>query len=144
MECDGCTLCCKLLPVPWMDSQANEYCKECDIGVGCKIFKKADENCRIFECCWKQMENANITLRPDKCGVVFEKISDEVIIGLMDIELTNLMLNQIGYFKKEGISVLMVNQAEKVRTFYLADGHTIPFVKEKIKNKWLIQHIHMT
>jgi hypothetical protein len=78
-------------------------------------------------------------LRPDICGVLFEKYSDKVIVGsTTESELSDLMLGQITYFQKEGISVLIVNQNEKTRTFYLADGHTRQSVKEDIK--W--RHLH--
>lgn len=36
MKCGDCTLCCKLLDISWMNSPVNEYCKECDINIGCK------------------------------------------------------------------------------------------------------------
>jgi hypothetical protein len=133
MECDGCTLCCKLLDIKETDSKPGEYCKHCEPGVGCKIYNERPEPCRIFECAWKQMKHAGEELRPDKCNVLFEKWSDYVMVGTTtEDSLSGLVLGQIEYFKKEGISTLMVNHIKKTRTFFLADGYTKEFVKDEI------------
>jgi predicted HAD superfamily phosphohydrolase YqeG len=79
------------------------------------------------------MKYAHIDLRPDNGGVLFEKWSDRVIVGSTEDELSELILGQIRFFQKEGISVVIVNQNEKTRIFYLADGHTIQTVTEDIK-----------
>jgi hypothetical protein len=88
------------------------------------------------------MKYTHIDLRPDNGGVLFEKWSDRVIVGSTEDELSELILGQIGYFQKEGISVLIVNQNEKIRNFYLAEGHTIQSVEEDIK--WRHQAIQKT
>ena len=75
MECGGCTLCCKLLNIDWMNSPAGEYCKECEKGVGCKIFDHVPKKCLEFKCAYNQMEKVSIDLRPDNCDVIFERIS---------------------------------------------------------------------
>ena len=142
MECGNCTICCRDLHIIDTNSKEGEYCKHCEINVGCKIYNERPEACQIFECCWKQMQYAHIDLRPDNCGVLFEKWSDRVIVGSTEDELSELILGQIGYFQKEGISVLIVNQNEKTRMFYLADGHTIKSVEEDIKCR--AQAIQMT
>ncbi len=133
MECGNCTLCCKELFIPETDSKEGDLCQHCEEGVGCKIYSERPEACQIFECCWKQMKIAAEDLRPDVCGVLFEKYSDRVIVGSTENELSELMLGQIAYFQKEGISVLIVNPNEKRRTFYLADGHTVKSIEEDIK-----------
>lgn len=142
MECSGCTICCKDLNIPETDSKEGNLCQHCEEGVGCNIYSERPEACKIFECCWKQMKITTEELRPDKCGVLFEKWSDRVIVGSTETNISKLIINQIGYFQKEGISVLIVNQNEKTRTFYLADGHTIQSVKEDIK--WRHQAIQKT
>jgi Fe-S-cluster containining protein len=134
MNCENCTICCRDLNIIDTNSKEGEYCKHCEENVGCKIYNERPEACRIFECCWKQMQYAHIDLRPDNCGVLFEKWSDRVIVGSTeDDELSELALNQISYFQSEGISVLIVNQNEKIRIYYLAEGHDIKSVEEDIK-----------
>ena len=66
-SCGDCTLCCKLPPVPALKKEANEWCKHCDIGVGCKIYKDRPLDCQAFECFW----HAGLTLeeyKPNKVG----------------------------------------------------------------------------
>ena len=73
-ECGDCNLCCKL---PYMDSgfweKSNthvfkgeyEWCKHCEIGVGCKIYSKRPSACRDFYCLYQ----AGMTnLKPNKNG----------------------------------------------------------------------------
>ena len=143
MECENCTVCCKHLEIPETDSKEGDLCKYCKEDVGCLIYDHRPEACSTFECCWKQMEYAHIDLRPDNCGVLFEKWSDFVIVGSTEYELSELILGQIDFFNKEGISVLIVDQNEKTKKFYLSDGHTIPFVNEEIKTRWQTRHTHM-
>jgi len=142
MNCGNCTICCKDLLIIDTDSPEGEYCKHCEKNVGCKIYSERPEACRIFECCWKQMEYAHIDLRPDNCGVLFEKYSDKVIVGSTEGELSDLIIGQIGFFQREGISVLIINLKEKKRFFYLAEGHTIQSVEEDIR--WRHQVIQKT
>jgi len=134
MECGECTLCCKLLNIKEVDSKPGEYCKHCDWGVGCKIYDQRPESCKIFECCWKQMEVAAEELRPDKCNMLFEKWSDKVIVGVTNKKISDLVMNQINSFRKEGISSLILDHSEKTKTFYLVPGHTKDFVKQEIDN----------
>ena len=135
-NCGNCTVCCKHLYIPETDSEEGDLCKYCKEDIGCLIYKCRPESCSTFNCAWKQMENVHIDLRPDNCGVLFEKWSDYVMVGSTEYELSKLMLGQIAYFQREGISVLIVNQEEKTRQFYLAEGHSIPFVEGELKDRW--------
>jgi len=135
MECGNCTLCCKLLNIKETDSKPTEYCKYCTPEIGCNIYDERPESCRIFECAWKQMEKAHIDLRPDKCNVLFEKWSDNVMVGSMNVSyISDLVEKQIDHFRSEGISVIMLNNFEKYRTYFYAEGHTREFVQEEIEN----------
>ena len=144
MECENCTVCCKHLYIPETDSKEGELCKYCKEDVGCLIYEHRPEACSTFECCWKQMKYAHIDLRPNNCGVLFEKWSDNVIVGSTEDELSELILGQIGYFQRECISVLMVNQEEKIKVYYLAEGHTVSFVDGEIRKRWEHRHTHTT
>lgn len=141
MECGTCTLCCKLLNIEETLSKPGYYCKYCKENIGCDIYDDRPEACKIFECAWKQMEHVGIELRPDLCGVLFEKWSNTVMLGITVINnpLLDLIFRQIKGFNGEGISVLMINYKVKTRIFHLADGHTKDFVKDEmnrsIKNK---------
>lgn len=108
MECDGCTLCCKLLPVPWMNSPAYEYCKECEPDKGCKIYENVPKKCLGFECAYNQIKCAPIELRPDKCGIVFERIF-EIFIGTLDLNtnVSDVAKGQIDSFVNQGFPVVL-------------------------------------
>lgn len=71
-ECGNCTWCCFFLDVPDYNSPVNEYCSNCEPNVGCKIHDIRNKICREFECLWKLEKQIPDSLRPDRCGVVFE------------------------------------------------------------------------
>ncbi len=51
-QCDGCTLCCKLMPVPAFDNPADQWCPKCRIGQGCGIYDSRPNDCKAFACQW--------------------------------------------------------------------------------------------
>lgn len=56
------------------------------------------------------MEKVNKDLRPDHCGVLFEKINDTLFLATVDAELDEIMpivKGQIRSFNNEGFSVMM-------------------------------------
>jgi len=126
MNCDGCTLCCKLISVPWMKSPAGRYCRKCAIGVGCKIFESVDPRCKEYACLYNQMEKCSPNLRPDKCHVIFEKVGDNIITGLMEKGhiMNDDVKNQIGRFVAEGFSVYMSSFGNPVPVIAPAKGMT--------------------
>jgi hypothetical protein len=108
MECGGCTLCCKLIDIPWMNSPAGEYCRECEINKGCKIYNTTlPKDCKDYQCAYAQMDKCSINLRPDKCGMIFERFDDNIFTGLYEIEISEEAKNQIQNFVEQGFSVLV-------------------------------------
>lgn len=129
MKCDGCTLCCKLLLIPWMDSPAGECCKKCNPGQGCRLWPNAPQKCKEFACLYRQA-NSHPDLRPDKCKVIFEKVKDTFIFGTpaKDFKLTPVIHGQIKSFVREGYSVVI---NVKPRPFvWLAKGQNQNMLKE--------------
>jgi hypothetical protein len=51
----------------------------------------------------------NINLRPDRCGIIFEKLSDVVIHGTYDVksEMTDQARDQINSFMQQGYKVIL-------------------------------------
>lgn len=137
-KCGSCTLCCDLLKIPEVDSDYGELCKHCDLNKGCKIYEDRPEACREFECCWLQMETVGIELRPDKCGVIFEKWADDIILATTRKGPTPLVVGQIKSFMRENISVVMLDQRLKKKTYYLAEGHTKEYVENKINGSSVV------
>ena len=73
---------------------------------------------------WSQMETVSDELRPDKCGIIFDRISDDVIAARIeaDRKLNGLLTAQVGYFDNEGFSVVIFRGREK--KIFLNGRHT--------------------
>jgi hypothetical protein len=74
--CGDCTACCKILGVKEIAKPAGQWCPDCKIGYGCKVYHTRPESCRIFECDWLQESSFPADLRPDKCKVVITSTID--------------------------------------------------------------------
>ena len=137
MECGECTLCCKLLPIPWESSNAGEYCKYCVHTKGCKKFKTADKRCLEFECAYRQMKKVSIKLRPDNCGVIFERVSDNIFLGTKEkkTKLNEIVMKQIFLLNREGFSVVIHSLFEG-KKIHLAKGHIKEDIINEVKRKW--------
>ena len=113
MECDGCTLCCMVLPAPWMSSKAGEWCEHCIIGVGCGLWDNGmPEDCKSFTCAYNQLENASVELRPDKCKIIFEKVDNTMFLGTMhpyynEAYKSKIIQKELMTFYNRGFSVVI-------------------------------------
>jgi len=135
MKCDGCTLCCKLIHIPWMNSPAGEYCKECNPNIGCNIFNTVNKNCLEYNCAYNQMENISVDLRPDKCHLIFEKLSENIFTGLLDIdnEINDIVKRQINSLLKQGFSVSLSVFGEKIPMIFPREGKTGAEIFNEVK-----------
>ena len=84
---------------------------------------------------WSQMETVSDELRPDKCGIIFDRISDDVIAARIeaDRKLNGLLTAQVDYFNNEGFSVVIFRGREK--KIFLNDRHTETDVIEIIHDR---------
>ena len=68
-ECGECNLCCKLPQLNDTDGKllkkSYEWCKECGIGTGCKIYETRPDNCRGFTCLYRE---GALNISPHKVG----------------------------------------------------------------------------
>lgn len=135
-NCGECTLCCKLLQLNEIPSAVGEWCQHCT-KEGCGIYGEHPKECREYQCMWSQMPNqfATLELRPDKCGVIFDRQSDDVIAARIEEGqmINNLLFGQIGSFNREGFSVLVFRG--KQRKHFLAEGHTKEYVDEVVRKR---------
>ena len=125
MECNGCTLCCELFPVKWLNKPPNTICKFCD--KGCTIQDTKLEECRNFDCIYIQDE-LDMELRPDKTGVVFEPITTRIYFGTYKtpkVWESPIVKKYIDNLNGEGISVLFssFNDKREIKIF-TTKGHT--------------------
>ena len=80
------------------------------------------------------MEKCSEMFRPDKCGIVFEKISEVVFSGLTE-KLTEMAKDQIRAFNHEGFSVVVIEPNKTKKTVMLAHGHDMNIVRQAVENK---------
>jgi len=73
-RCGSCTLCCRLTAIPELQKPLNTWCHCCEINKGCRVYKTRPQSCRKFECVWYKKRDLLPELRPDRCGVMFEKL----------------------------------------------------------------------
>lgn len=135
MKCDGCTLCCKLINIPWMDSPPGKWCKHCIIGKGCNVWNTVCPNdCKIYECSYRQSK-CSTDIRPDKIKILFEKIAPEIFLGINDpdYKLTSLAKKQIMSFVKHGFSVVVSNYKNTEPQLFLAKDHNANQIIEEVK-----------
>lgn len=107
MTCGECTLCCTLCEVKDINKPAGEPCKHC--ASNCVIYDARPQGCRDFTCAYAQMEEVNILMRPDKCGVVFEKMSESQVLGMVDPDRDEYphVKGQIEAFRSQGYEVIL-------------------------------------
>jgi len=112
MDCNGCTLCCKLLWVKPLNKKAGVECEHCETGKGCKIYEDRPDACKEYQCVYYTAKEGPIELRPDNCGIVFNQLTNNVISGDVDPkieELNEFVKNQIHSFLDKGLSVVLFN-----------------------------------
>jgi hypothetical protein len=105
-RCGDCALCCFAFPVVEIDKPAWTECSSVADGK-CSIYEKRPESCRKCECAYIQMPWAvPADLRPDKCGVIFERAGD-IMLGTIVGPVSDVARGQVKAFKKEGFRVVL-------------------------------------
>lgn len=104
MNCGTCTECCTAFPVVELDKKPWERCEYSDNG--CRIYSLRPDSCKKCACAYFQMEHAGENLRPDKCGVIFERHFD-VMLGTIVGPIMPVVEGQIDFFKQEGFRVIL-------------------------------------
>lgn len=134
-DCGECDLCCKLLETHGVPSPIGTYCQYCDNG--CTIHDTRPDECREYQCMWSQMPEhfAMLELRPDKCGVIFDRQGDDVISARIDegTMIKDLAMAQINNFNIQGFSVIVFRGNN--HKIFLKDGHTEDYVRKIIDGR---------
>ena len=130
--CGECTLCCILLPINdvSLNKEHSVLCSNCD--KGCKIYEDRPESCINFNCNFIE-DNLDISLRPDKTNIIFEKIMTKIHMGLVATEYaddwqTDKVEDYIKTLNGDGISVIITSFKTGIMEVYCAPGH----IKEKV------------
>lgn len=111
MECGECSLCCWLSIIPTIGKPAATECKYYKVGVGCTVYEVRPNECKEFNCAYKQSPKAHTDLRPDNCKVIFERISSHTILGTVHPDYPGVLSSkvvkgQIEFFHREGFSII--------------------------------------
>lgn len=112
-QCGECTLCCEILPIPEINKPENQLCPNCTEKSGCNIYSNRPISCRQFDCVYIKNDDSE-DLRPDKTGIIFEYISENIIIGtrreskIYDWE-TKKINDYIDTLNENGISVILTS-----------------------------------
>lgn len=69
-------MCCKLLRIVALDKPRSQWCRHCDIGVGCKIYSERPEECRLFDCGYVTQAGIGEHWRPSRSKMVIALSSD--------------------------------------------------------------------
>ena len=140
-ECGSCNYCCEVLPIPELQKPASVLCQNCTKNVGCNIYDSRPESCRNFDCLYLQSDDMDISLRPNECGIMFEKVTTKIYFGT---ELPKDVgswkkLNVFNYIKslnEKGISVVISSFTSTPNEFFLAEGHKKEMVQKIIMNTY--------
>lgn len=131
MDCGGCTLCCYTLPVPGRSKKAWSDCRDCESGVGCSNYDDRPPECVSYKCMYLADKLCSDELRPDRIGVLFEKIGEDLILGTMlrdGLHETVPVMAQAKMFRSSGSSVVLHSGINAPRHVLPAKGATTPGV----------------
>lgn len=124
-QCEECNLCCKLLPIN--DTQLTKpqgiLCEHCD--GGCSIYDTKPVSCTNFDCVYIE-DSLDSSLRPDKIGIIFEKVTTKIYMALLE-DYNNWksteVLEYINNLNKEGTSVVITSFKTGITDIFCAPGH---------------------
>ena len=69
-NCDGCTMCCKLLSVAELDKAPGTWCALCDAKAGCNAYAQRPTECRDFYCGYLLDPALDERWKPSHCKLV--------------------------------------------------------------------------
>jgi len=145
VECGGCTACCDALEVKdiILVKPAGIKCPHsCDIG--CSIYDNRPQGCRGFDCVYLLEQDSPLELRPDKTGVIFEKVTTKIFLALIKAESletwdTPLIRQYIKQLNNKGISVVVSSYDKGLMEVHTAAAHTpdkVVQITMRLANQW--------
>ena len=85
-HCDGCTLCCTLMPVRELGKKDGERCRH-QVAAGCGVYRRRDlmpRSCQLWNCRWLVDDDTGDQERPDRSHLVIDILPD--FVALIDDE----------------------------------------------------------
>lgn len=78
--CGACHACCISPHIPVLTKPAGEPCRYLQQGMGCAVYERRPMACRDFRCVWIDSPILDDSLRPDRCGAMFEAYHEERVV----------------------------------------------------------------
>lgn len=141
-ECADCNVCCWIFNIKSLNKSKDIICQHYDSTVGCKINNSKPIECKLFNCLFIQSNN-DVSFRPDKLGVVFEKNKDNFLVGtICTDELDYYQLAKyINLLNQQEFSVMIIKNDYISPNYFIATNHNkktiIDYGKQYLK---LIKH----
>ena len=140
-KCGSCTMCCETLPIPEIHKPASVLCKNCIENKGCDIYSSRPQSCINFDCVYIQSDDMDESLRPNECGVTFEKVTTKIYFGTelpknVGSWKKENVINYIKRLNKQGISVVIASFTNTPTEYFLADGHKKEMIQRIIMNEY--------
>jgi len=139
-KCGDCTLCCVVFPIKEIKKPFNTVCSLlCESG--CSIYNSRPKECSDYDCAWVQEDDITVELRPDKCGIMFTKLDEQIMFGLLDPNNTPSEMGkmQIHAFVEQGYSVVMSSSKIKDNGFFINPKHNRDDIETRF-NKYIIEY----
>lgn len=103
-ECGGCTACCYAFPVIELEKPRFTKCKYAN--KQCNIYNVRPQSCRDCYCAWVTQPEVSEELRPDICGVIFEKVNGDTMLATILRKPTKAAVRQKQNFEQQGYRVI--------------------------------------
>ena len=142
-ECGSCTECCHLMAVSEIGKPIFQWCKFCNTNTGCTIYDKRPHSCRGFQCLWLKDESIPDDMRPDRCGVLLEDLSEyRLCLGLCSENRPDAWLGPkaraiFSSIAARGITVGVSVDGGRKRYLLLPFGRTPSDILDDIKRAWI-------
>lgn len=76
-QCDGCTLCCKVVAVNALAKPQGVWCQHCRAGVGCTIYDERPRECAEYECGYLVLPGLGAEWKPSVARLILSREVNE-------------------------------------------------------------------
>lgn len=86
-NCDGCTLCCKVIGIKALEKPQGQWCQHCASGEGCKIYSSKPEECTTFVCGYLCEPELDERWKPSRSKIILvTEMGGKRIVAHMDTQ----------------------------------------------------------
>jgi len=94
-KCGPCQLCCRVMPIVELGSEANMKCPHQRFRKGCAIYDRRPPGCQVWQCAWLAHPELAELKRPDLAGYVIDLTMDFLTLALTDNSTVAIKIIQI-------------------------------------------------